>query len=153
MIVVVGSQSRKLGKTTAVCEILQATKDRAWIAVKISPHAHGAGLADPILAEATAPDGTDSGRYIAAGAARSYWIRSAPDRIEEALRRIPPGNWIIESNSVLNVISPDAVVFLADASIADAKPSGRALAESPVRMSVPEAIEWIRRQPASAQQS
>jgi hypothetical protein len=61
---------------------------------------------------------------------------------------VPAGNWIIESNSVVNVISPDAVVYLEDASISDVKPSGRALAESPLRMTVPQVVEWIRSQPS-----
>jgi Molybdopterin-guanine dinucleotide biosynthesis protein len=65
VIVVVGGQSRKVGKTTVVCEILRATPERGWIAIKISPHAHGAGLDHPVLVEATAEDSTGSGRYFA----------------------------------------------------------------------------------------
>jgi molybdopterin-guanine dinucleotide biosynthesis protein len=146
VIVVVGGQSRNVGKTSAVCEILRATKERAWIAMKISPHAHGVDLSAPVLVESTAPDQTDSGRFFEAGAARSFWIRSGMDQFDEALKSVPVGNWIIESNSVVNRITPDVIVFMTDASIEDSKPSGRALAESPLRMTVEEAIQWIRRQ-------
>jgi hypothetical protein len=144
VIVVVGGQSRNVGKTSAVCEILRATKERTWIAMKISPHAHGVDLSAPVLVESTAPDYTDSGRFFEAGAARSFWIRSGVDQLDQALKGVPLGNWIIESNSVVHVISPDVIVFLTDASVEDSKPSGRALAESPLRMTLEEAIEWIR---------
>lgn len=147
MIVVVGGQSRKVGKTAAVSEILRATRERRWIAMKISPHAHGADITAPVLVEATAPDQTDSGRFLEAGAARSFWIRSGTDQIDDALKRIPPGNWIIESNSVVNVITPDAVVFLRDPSVTDWKASSRALADTPAGMTVEATIEWIRGQP------
>ncbi|HUS04970.1 MAG TPA: hypothetical protein VMZ52_01650 [Bryobacteraceae bacterium] len=148
MIVVVGGQSRNIGKTSAVCEIIRATPDREWIASKISSHGHGADLRSPVVFQETAAGpGTDSGRFLEAGASQALWIRCAGGQLPEALARIPAGNWILESNMAVSVVAPDVIVFLTDSSIADCKPSGESLARSPLRMSVAEAIAWIRRQP------
>jgi hypothetical protein len=94
VIVVVGGSSRKAGKTTVVCEIIAATRDAQWTAVKVTPHTH-----DP------APFG-DTERYATSGATRALLVRSlTPGELK--------GNVIVESNSVLDVITPDLFVFVA----------------------------------------
>lgn len=94
MIVVVGGSSRKAGKTTVVCEIIAATRKAEWIAVKVTPHTH-----DP------SPFG-DTERYMNSGAARALLVRDlSPGELA--------GNVIVESNSVLDAITPDLFVFVA----------------------------------------
>ena len=92
MIVVVGGSSRKAGKTKVMCEIISATRDAAWVAFKISPHHHEPGMTG------------DTERYLAAGAIEA--------RLLSALDVLPEGNVMIESNSVLNNITPDLFVFV-----------------------------------------
>ena len=97
MIVVVGGQARKAGKTRAVCDIIRATPEARWVAIKVSPHEH-----------APSDRVTDTDRYLSAGAAETSIVRELPT--------LPKGrNIIIESNSVLDVLTPELFVFVADA--------------------------------------
>lgn len=93
MIIVVGGSARKAGKTTVVCEIIAATQEARWNAVKISPHRHELH-----------PRG-DTERYAEAGAAHAMLVQGS-----DAL--ILSGNTIIESNSILDKIEPDLFVFV-----------------------------------------
>jgi molybdopterin-guanine dinucleotide biosynthesis protein len=94
VIVVVGGSSRKAGKTAVVCEIIAATREAQWTAVKVTPHTH-----DP-------SSFGDTERYASSGAARSLLVR-------EFSSSAVSGNIIVESNSVLDVITPDLFVFVA----------------------------------------
>ena len=93
MTVVVGGSSRKAGKTTVVCEIIHATRDARWTAIKITPHTHEPG-----------PYG-DTGRFVTAGATRSILAQTFDPSDHK-------GNVIVESNSVLDVFTPDLFVFV-----------------------------------------
>jgi molybdopterin-guanine dinucleotide biosynthesis protein len=102
VILVVGGSSSKVGKTTVICEIIAATRDARWTAVKITPHQH-----EP-------KQHGDTERYAAAGAVRTV-LSSGPAPRE--------GNVIIESNSVLDELTPDLFVFVEGGP--DSKPSAR----------------------------
>jgi len=91
VIVVVGGSARKVGKTTVVCEIVAATKQAQWFAVKISPHAH----------EPSAFGDTE--RYLAAGAARALLTTELPPL---------EGNVILESTSAMDILKPDLFVYV-----------------------------------------
>ena len=97
MIVVVGGQARKVGKTRAVCDIIKATREARWIAIKVSPHEHGPSDRE-----------TDTDRYVAAGADEATLVQQLPPLS-------PHRNVIIESNSALGSIEPDLFIFVADA--------------------------------------
>jgi hypothetical protein len=92
MIVVVGGSSRKAGKTTVMCEIIAATAEANWTAIKLTSHAH-----DPSRTG-------DTERYRAAGAVKAIIAQTLPEH--------PDGNVIIESNSVLATLVPDLFVFV-----------------------------------------
>lgn len=92
MIVVVGGSSRKVGKTTVVCEIIAATPEARWTAIKVSPDDHEPG-----------PTG-DTCRYLAAGAVNARLMKEVPELT---------GNVILESNRILDVLTPDLFVFVA----------------------------------------
>ena len=93
MTVVVGGSSRKAGKTRVMCEIIAATREAQWTAVKLTPHAHDPGRTG------------DTERYLAAGANEAHLYETLPARLEA-------GNLIIESNSVLATLAPDLFVFV-----------------------------------------
>jgi hypothetical protein len=78
------------------------------------------------IEEALQAEGNDSGRYLAAGAVRSFWIRAAI--VEDALpaiRRIlsSSGNAIVESNRILSHIDADLCLFVFDPGSPDFKDS------------------------------
>jgi molybdopterin-guanine dinucleotide biosynthesis protein len=139
--VVIGGHSRNIGKTSVVCGLIAAMPERRWTAIKITQFGHGVcsangepcdcETADHTLAiseERDATTGTDSSRYLAAGAARSLWVRTRQGRLAEAMPRIRAviarsENVIIESNSVLRFLQPDLCATVLDPEIADFKAS------------------------------
>jgi hypothetical protein len=113
-IIVVGGSGRGAGKTALICGLIRALPDARWTAVKITTHAHG--HTEPIFEETAAGQGTDTARYLAAGAKRALLITSREDALAATLRRIldepsgeirPPRSLIFESNSVLHHVQPD----------------------------------------------
>ncbi|MGH9531937.1 MAG: hypothetical protein ACRD2Q_06055, partial [Terriglobales bacterium] len=73
---------------------------------------------------------SDTSRFLAAGAARSLWVRTKQGRLAEAmpdLRRELAGaeNAILESNSVMKYLRPDVYLTVLDTSTADFKESAR----------------------------
>jgi hypothetical protein len=64
------------------------------------------------LAEETAASGsTDTGRFLAAGARRAFWLRAAPDSLSEALASLlgtirGAEHVLLESGSALELIRP-----------------------------------------------
>jgi hypothetical protein len=141
MLVVVGGHSRNIGKTSVVAGIIRKLRGRRWTAVKITQYGHGVCSrtdetcgceAEPehpfALSEEFEPSATDSGRFLAAGAARSFWLRTPAGELARAaatLRKILDSaeNTILESNSVLEIVAPDLFLMLLDFSCQDFKPS------------------------------
>jgi len=85
-IVVVGGHTRNIGKTSVMCRLLTAFAENRWTAIKITQFGHGICSANgepcdcetgdhavAISEERNSDSGTDSSRYLAAGAARSVW--------------------------------------------------------------------------------
>jgi molybdopterin-guanine dinucleotide biosynthesis protein len=111
--VIVAGHGRKSGKTTAVCEIIAATQDAGWTAMKVTAHGHGTDLTEPVVGEEH-ETGTakDTARYLAAGAKRALWIRCRQTDIGRAVTPLLEGNVIIESNSAVGIIPADLIVFI-----------------------------------------
>jgi hypothetical protein len=86
-----------------------STSELEWTAVKISPHAHEPPSPGQV---------TDTERYRNAGAAHAQLIHSAAD-LPAAL------NLIVESNTILDEITPDLFVFVTDSAATEWKPSAR----------------------------
>jgi hypothetical protein len=126
VIAVVGGQTRNIGKTTLMRRLIEATVDLQWTAIKITQFGHaecslegdacgcapGETTHPYALDEETEPGPADSQVYLAAGAAKSYWLRTRQGELAEAmpaLRQILDGarHTIIESNSVLRFLEPD----------------------------------------------
>ncbi len=143
MLVVVGGHSRNIGKTAVVAGLIRKLRDRKWIAVKVTQYGHGvcsengsacecAGGIDAdhpfALSEEYEPSGTDSGRFLAAGAERSFWLRTPAGELAKAAgtlqKLLRQGEHVImESNSVVEVVRPDVFLMLLDFSCEDFKPS------------------------------
>ena len=141
MLVVVGGHSRNIGKTSVVAGIIRKLRNRHWTAVKITQYRHGVCSRDNeacgceaepehpfALSEEFEPSATDSGRFLAAGAVRSFWLRAPSGELARAAAlfekiRNSSENTIVESNSVLELIDPDVFLMLLDFSCQDFKPS------------------------------
>ncbi|HXS96894.1 MAG TPA: hypothetical protein VN736_19980 [Candidatus Limnocylindrales bacterium] len=143
MFVAVGGHSRNIGKTSAVCSLIRRLRDRKWVAIKITQYGHGVcssngeacgceGDTDPehpfALTEEYEPGNTDSGRFLKAGAERSFWLRAPSGelaRAEGVIRKLlaQNENVIAESNSVVDLVAPDLFLMLLDFSCADFKKS------------------------------
>jgi len=120
-IIVVGGGGRGAGKTALVCGLMRALPEIPWTAVKITTHEHG--KPNPIWEETEPGEGTDTSRYLAAGARRSLLVTAGDDTLELNVQQIlreclPPAGTIpsgiiFESNSVLRHLRPDVCLCAA----------------------------------------
>ena len=140
-VVVVGGHTRNIGKTTLAAQILNATVELHWTAMKITQYGHGVCSANGeacdcatadhsvAISEERNPDsGTDTARMLSAGAARVLWVRTQQGSLAEAMPRIrkeiaASSNVLIESNSILRFLRPDLYVAVLDPGVADFKAS------------------------------
>jgi len=124
-----------------MCGLLAAFPENRWTAIKITQFGHGICSANgepcdcetgdhaiAISEEREPASGTDSSRYLAAGAARSIWVRTRQGQLAEAMPRIRTEikraeNVVLESNSVLRFLRPDLYLAVLDPSVADFKPT------------------------------
>src|SRR5260370_24515776 len=88
-VIVVGGHTRSMGKTQLVCGVISAFPRANWIAGKITQYGHGVCAQNgencdcapdehvcAIEWETRADTRTDSSRFLAAGARRSFWLRT-----------------------------------------------------------------------------
>jgi len=142
-VIVVGGHSRNIGKTSVVASLIARLPEFQWTAFKITQYGHGFCTADgapcdcqtddhtiAISAERDPNTGTDSARFLAAGAVRSLWVRTRQGMLAEAMPRIrkelaAAENAILESNSILQFLRPDLYLTVLDRGTADFKDSAR----------------------------
>ena len=134
-IVVVGGHSRKVGKTSVASALIRSLSEYRWTAIKISSHWHqdyseGAAPLFSIREESSRDCNTDSSRYLAAGALRSFWVRVGENGLALAVRELLPAiqsspNVIIESNGILRLITPDFYLIVLRNDVEDFKDSAR----------------------------
>jgi hypothetical protein len=114
-----------------------------WTAFKVTQFGHGrcsangepcdcetAEHAVAVSEERDASTGTDSSRYLAAGAIRSLWVRTRTGDLAEAMPRIrkeleKAENAVLESNSILRFLRPDLYLSVLDPEVDDFKDSAR----------------------------
>ena len=131
-IVVVGGQARKVGKTSVMTALIRGLPSLDWTAVKVSrhkthvPHMHDAAarrgssrLGFILTEERQGSTTTDTGRFLAAGARRSLWLRvraGSLNKAVQALLRAVEGerNVMIESSSVAEYLGPTVCLFVLD---------------------------------------
>ncbi len=142
-VVVVGGQTRNIGKTSVVAGLIRALPGWQWSAFKITQFGHGICSANgkpcacetgphtiAISQERDAASGTDSARFLAAGAAHSFWVRTRQGQLREAMPRVQrelarAQNATIESNSILEFLTPDLYLSVLDPSVKDFKLSAQ----------------------------
>jgi hypothetical protein len=142
-LVVIGGHSRSVGKTSVAAGIIAALPEYQWTAMKITQYGHGicskngkqchCASADHswAISEERDPLGkSDTSRFLAAGAAQVYWVRTQQGRLDDAmpsirLRLAEVRNVILESNSVLKFLRPDVYLSVLDPSTADFKVSAQ----------------------------
>jgi hypothetical protein len=140
-LVVVGGHTRNIGKTSVAAGIIAALPQFHWTAIKITQHGHGicSAAGEPCdcaveydhpyaISEETAPGSSDSARFLAAGARRSFWLRTAMGQLGGAVsvvREIVESseNTILESNSILQFLRPDLYLVVVDFENPDFKDS------------------------------
>jgi hypothetical protein len=140
-LVVVGGQSRNLGKTSLAAGLISAFPEYKWTAVKITQFGHGVcsvkGKAChcavdehrwAITEERDRSGRSDTSRFLVAGAARSLWVRTKQGQLEEAMPSLRAKiahtrNVIMESNSVMGFVRPDLYLTVLDSGTADFKAS------------------------------
>lgn len=142
-ILVVGGHSRNIGKTSVVEGLIRALPEMRWTAFKVTQFGHGVCSANGEPCDCETGDhtvaiseeragngrkGTDSGRYLAAGAERSFWVRTRQGQLADAMPRVRKEleraeNAIVESNSILRFLRPDLYLSVLDPEVEDFKPS------------------------------
>ena len=150
-VVVVGGHTRSIGKTQLVFDIISTFPQANWIAGKITQYGHGVCAQNgndcdcapdehicAIEWESHPQSGTDSARFLAAGAKRSFWLRTKQGFLAEGLPLMrdalkhslsgpeedsPP--LILESNSLLQFLKPSLYFAVIDPSREDFKNSAR----------------------------
>ena len=148
-VIVVGGHTRSIGKTQLVCDLISALPNENWVAGKITQYGHGVCAQNGENCDC-APDEhvcaisweqcaseTDSGRFLAAGARRSFWLRTKQGFLAEGMPllrtalgelddgHITPGRVILESNTLLQFLKPSLYLMVLDPSKRDFKDSAR----------------------------
>jgi len=136
-VIVIGGHSRKVGKTSVVAGIIASLPEYRWSAFKITQHGHGLGSTGvkapwEISQETDRSGGSDTSRFLAAGAERAFWVQTEPNHLAEAMPMVQcklaeSKNAIVESNSVLRFLKPDLYLVVIDPGVADFKPSAQEL--------------------------
>ncbi|MGB2666497.1 MAG: hypothetical protein WAK48_21015 [Candidatus Acidiferrum sp.] len=167
-LIVVGGHTRSIGKTQLVCDVIGAFPRTDWIAGKITQYGHGVcaqngencdcAPTDHVCAlewETRTDSGTDSARFLAAGAKRSFWLRTKQGYLAEGLpllrqalgevanggRRVGNGSEsdaegishpdltnaavIVESNSLMQFVKPSLYFAVIDPLKEDFKESAQ----------------------------
>ena len=126
-----------------MCAIIDRLPHLHWTAFKVTQFGHGFCTANgepcdcqtdehtvAISEERDGAAATDSARYLAAGALRSFWVRTRIGNLAAAMPRLRKElagaeNAIIESNSILRFLRPDLYLAVLDHATADFKDSAR----------------------------
>ena len=151
-LVVVGGHTRSIGKTQLVCDIIAAFPKTEWMAGKITQYGHGVcaqngencdcAPEEHVCAldwESQAGTGTDSARFLVAGAKRSFWLRTKQGYLAEglpllrdALKEIAGQRdggdnraVILESNSLMQFVKPSLYFAVIDPLREDFKESAQ----------------------------
>jgi len=149
-VIVVGGHTRSIGKTQLVCDLIAAFPDQNWIAGKITQYGHGVCAQNGencdcapdehvcAISWEKRPSDTDSGRFLAAGARRSFWLRTKQGFLAEGMPLLrnalndlqdddqgSAGHVILESNTLLQFLKPSLYLVVLDSSKGDFKDSAR----------------------------
>jgi hypothetical protein len=128
-----------------VAGLIAAFSERGWTAFKLTQYGHGICSRDgqpcdcavdeqehsyAFTEELDRSGGSDTSRFLVAGAQRAFWVRTRQGHLAEAMPRLRRelaglNNAILESNSVIRFIRPDLYLVVLDPANPDFKPSAR----------------------------
>jgi hypothetical protein len=133
MLILIGGQASKIGKTSVVCALLQRL-ERQWTAVKVADAAHEPAGCEPFAHEAgytawrqiaSTPD-SDTGRYLASGASEALFVSAPQPSLADLSRwlseRAKTENLLVESTRLAACLHPDLFLLLMGAP--DGHPKG-----------------------------
>jgi len=142
-LVMVGGHARNVGKTSVVAGIIGGLRELNWTAAKITQFGHGVCSVNgeacscavsehqfSITEERNQDTGTDTARFLEAGARRSLWVRTKQGELATALpaftAKIDADEFVIvESNSLRRFITPALYIQVLDVSNPDFKVSAQ----------------------------
>ena len=142
-LVMVGGHSRNVGKTSVVSGIISGLRELDWTAAKITQFGHGVCSVNgkacgcsisehqfSITEERQLATGTDTSRFLDAGARRSLWIRTKQGELASALpaftRQIETDEYVIvESNSLRRFMKPELYIQVLELANPDFKVSAQ----------------------------
>ena len=125
-IIVVGGGGRGSGKTALICGLIHVLPEIGWTAVKVTSDAHNKPA--PIWEETDRGEETDTGRYLAAGARRSFLVTASDGELGDVVKQVLNEHSsapaiIFESNRVLSHVRPDLCLAAATNPHGSRKPS------------------------------
>jgi hypothetical protein len=142
-IVIIGGHSRSVGKTSVVAGLISSLPEMRWTALKVTQYGHGVCSADGEVCDCATDDHSwavteerdrsgesDTSRFLLAGAAKVYWVRTRQGMLAEAMPRVrqviaSAENVIFESNSLMRFVRPDLYLTILDFANPDFKDSAR----------------------------
>lgn len=150
-LIVVGGHTRSIGKTQLVCDVIRAFPEIEWIAGKITQYGHGVcaqngGNCDcaptehlcALDWETRSDTGTDTARFLQAGARRSFWLRTKQGYLAEGMPLLRKSldeleateanensAIIVESNSLMQFVKPSLYFAVIDPLKEDFKESAQ----------------------------
>jgi hypothetical protein len=142
-IIVIGGHSRSVGKTSVVAGLIAALPEYNWNAFKVTQYGHGVCSRNGkpckcatsehnwmISEEKDRAGVSDTSRFLVAGAAQAWWVRTEQGKLAQAMptlrRKLAEyENSILESNSILEFVHPDLYLSVLDPATADFKRSAR----------------------------
>jgi hypothetical protein len=134
-LILVGGQTKNIGKTTLICNIIAAFRQFRWTAVKITAHLHqpegcellSQGLGWSVWEQRQIEGRTDTGRFLNAGAERALLVRAEHDYLDEPCtmleQQFSARNWIVESSSAAKSVKADLSLLIVDPARAELKDS------------------------------
>src|SRR3954454_16479624 len=123
-LIVVGGQTKNIGKTTLICNIIAAFRQFHWTAVKISLHSHEPGDCElvaqgsgwSIWQQGSAESKRDTARFLDAGAERALLVQADEERLEVACstlqEQLSTRNWIVESSNAATCLEADLSLLI-----------------------------------------
>lgn len=175
-VIIIGGHTRSIGKTQLVCDVIRAFPRTHWIAGKITQYGHSVCAQNgqncdcapdehvsAIEWESHPQSGTDSARFLAAGAKRSLWLRTKQGFLAEGLPllRAALGEpaigansdgqqeaLILESNSLMQFLKPSLYFAVLDPAREDFKDSARSALDRADALVVRGPMESLHSAPA-----
>lgn len=142
-LIIVGGQTKNIGKTTLICNIIAAFPRVKWTAVKITNHLHVLQHCEVVKKSAgwticnqiSTEDQSDTAKFLRSGATRALLVQTKESYLKDActflrLELASAAAVIVESASAAECLDYDLLLVILDPSQGDFKQSARQQLES-----------------------